>query len=503
MKSLLARGAIWIAATRALINLIGFFSTLLLARLLLPEDFGLVAIANTVILIMTSVTEISLASALVQHRDPTEDHYHTAFTLGVMRALLLAAITAALAWPIAALYGDDRLIALMLAFAVASAIGAFNNPKLAQLTRALVFRQEFVLGISSKLLGFIGAAIVAIVWRSYWALVVGTLVSQLSNLIISYALVRYRPRFSLGKARELLSFSVWLTLSQVVSTLNYRFDTLFLGMFVGKTSLGHYSFGDNLANMVTREATSPVANTLFPAFARITDDLHRMRAAYFKAQGVLFAIALPVGVGFAMIAEPLILLVLGEKWRGAIFVVQVVAAFAGLGTISAAYMPLALALGKTQALFNRDFFSFVTRIPIVTLGLWMGGLTGFVLARIVTGLIGVYLNMTLIRSLIGVELRAQIMANARPMFAGLAMVVILLVCHLAMGSLQTSTVTTQLLGLALQITLGGACYALAMWILWVLAGRPEGVEGEVAAILTRILHKSAPASSAPVTFEKS
>lgn len=503
MKSLLARGAIWIAATRALINLIGFFSTLLLARLLLPEDFGLVAIANTVILIVTSVTEISLASALVQHRDPTEDHYHTAFTLGALRAALVAAIIAALAWPIAALYGDDRLIGLILALAAASALGGFNNPKLVQLTRALVFRQEFVLGISSKLLGFIGAAVVAIVWHSYWALVVGSLVSQLSNLIVSYTLVRYRPRFSLGKARELLSFSVWLTLSQVVSTLNYRFDTLFLGMFVGKASLGHYSFGDNLANLVTREATSPVANTLFPAFARITDDIGRMRAAYFKAQGVLFAIALPVGVGFAMIAEPLVLLALGEKWRGAIFVVQVVAASAGVGAISAAYMPLALALGKTQSIFNRDFFSFVTRIPIVTLGLWMGGLTGFVLARIVTGLIGNYLNMTLIRSLIGVGLRAQITANVRPMFAVLVMVMILFVCQLGMGDLQTSTTATQLLGLAIQIALGGTGYALAMWILWVMGGRPGGVEGEVAAVLTRILHKSAPASQAPVTFEKS
>lgn len=500
MKNLLARGAVWIAATRTVINLIGFCSTLLLARLLLPEDFGLVAIANTVILILTSVTEISLTSALVQHKDPSDDHYDTAFTLGAIRALILAAVAALLAWPIASAYGDERLVALILAFAAASALGGFNNPKLAQFTRALIFHQEFILGLSAKLLGFIGAAIIAIVWHSYWALLVGSLVSQLSNLIVSYALVRYKPRLSLGKAREILSFSVWLTLSQVVTTLNYRFDTLFLGMFVGKTPLGHYSFGDNLANMVTREATSPVANTLFPAFARLTDNIDRMRSAYFKSQGVLFAIAFPIGAGFAMVAEPLILLTVGEKWRGAIFVVQIIAATTGWSAISATYMPLAMAMGQTRAVFNRDLISFATRIPILVLGLWAGGLVGFVYARVIAATIGVVLNMLLIRSLISVNVRRQFSANIRPIIAAGAMVLILLVVRQQMAVFQTTT-TMQLLGLALQVALGGAVYVLATWAAWTVWGRPDGVESEIAAVIARITKRASATTQATATSE--
>jgi lipopolysaccharide exporter len=488
MKNLLARGAIWIAATRIAINLIGFCSTLLLARMLLPEDFGLVAIANTVILILASVTEISLTSALVQHKDPTDDHYDTAFTLGAIRAFILAAIAALLSWPIAEAYGDHRLVALILAFAAASALGGFNNPKLAQFTRALIFHQEFILGISAKLLGFIGAAIIAIIWHSYWALLVGSLVSQISNLIVSYVLVRYRPRLSLGKAREILSFSVWLTLSQIVITLNYRFDTLFLGMFVGKTSLGHYSFGDNLANMVTREATSPVANTLFPAFARLTDDIDRMRSAYFKSQGALFAISFPIGVGFAMIAEPLILLTVGEKWREAVFVIQVIAATTGWSAISATYLPLAMALGQTRAVFNRDVMSFASRIPILVFGLWAGGLVGFVYARVIAATIGVILNMVLIRSLINIDLRRQFIANMRPIFAAAMMVLVLLAARQQMAVVQTTTIM-QMLGLAIQVALGGMTYALATWGFWVALGRPDGVESEVAAVISRMTGK--------------
>lgn len=485
MKSALALGAIWITATRGAINFIGFFSTLLLARLLLPEDFGLVAIATTIIAIMTSVTEIALSSALLQHQNPTDEHYHTAWTLGLLRAIFISMITALLAWPLAALYGDERLIGLILTLAAASAMSGVANPKVVELTRALVFRQEFVLGVSNKLIAFLVSAVVAIVWHSYWALVAGQIVAQISSVLISYTIVQYRPRFMLSKCRELLSFSIWLTFSQILNTLNYRFDTLFIGYFLGTAKLGIYSYADSLANMVTREATSPLANTLFPAFARLNGDPVRLQAAFFKAQGLLFAIALPVGVGFAMIAEPLILLALGEKWRGAIIVVQVVSSASGVASIGATYMPLALALGKTQDVFNRDLFSFLVRVPILTMGLMFDGLRGFLIARILTGVIGLGMNMTMIRALIGVGLRTQMLANLRPFIAIAVMILALLVYrtagpafpHLGAGSLTS---------LLIEVCLAGAVYILVLLGSWRIAGRPEGVEREFIRIIVAV-----------------
>lgn len=489
MKSALARGAVWITATRGAINVIGFFSALLLARLLLPEDFGLVAIATTMIAIMTSVTEISLSSALLQHKDPSEEHYHTAWTLGLLRALIVSMITAALAWPLAALYGDERLVGLILALSATSALGGIANPKVIELTRALVFRQEFILGVSNKLIAFLVSAVIAVVWHSYWALVAGQIVAQVSSVLISYALVRYRPRFALSKTRELLSFSVWLTFSQILTTLNYRFDTLFIGYFLGNAKLGIYSYGDNLANMVTREATSPIANTLFPAFSRMADDPDRLRAAYFKAQGLLFAIALPVGVGFAMIAEPLILLALGEKWRGAIFIVQVIASSTGAWSVGATYFPLALALGKTESVFNRDLCSFLLRVPILATGYLFGGLTGFVVARLATGGLGLVLNMTLIRSLIGLGLRAQFLAQWRPAFAALVMVGALLAYRLV-NPLPINSEFAAVRDLGIEIGLAGTIYVFTLWLSWRVSGRPSGVEAEAFNLISRYLSVS-------------
>ena len=112
IRDRLTKGAAWLAATRLVVNLAAFANTLLLARLLIPADFGLVALATTVSTIISSVTELSLASALVQHKDPNEDHYHTAWTLNALRGGLISIVIAAIAVPTARIYGDTRLVAI-------------------------------------------------------------------------------------------------------------------------------------------------------------------------------------------------------------------------------------------------------------------------------------------------------------------------------------------------------------------------------------------------------
>ena len=136
-KSYLLKGAFWIAVTRVIVGLTGTASTIVLARLLVPEDFGLVAIASAAAAIFAAISELSLSQALIQHEDPEEDHYHTAWSLNALRGLLLALVIAALGWPAAEAYGDPRLLGIMLGFALANLIGGFVNPKLAMFERRL------------------------------------------------------------------------------------------------------------------------------------------------------------------------------------------------------------------------------------------------------------------------------------------------------------------------------------------------------------------------------
>ena len=482
MKGQLARGVAWIAATRASVSLIGVVSTVVLARLLLPQDFGLVAVATTVMAIVSSVTDISLSSALTQHSEPGEAHYDTAFTLNLIRSVGVTLVTGALAWPVAKIYNDPRLFNLIVVLAVISGTIGLTNPKMVIFWRALVFWQEFAIGVSQKALGFVAALVVALVYQSYWALVVGAVVSQAVSVLLSYVLIPYRPRFDLSKSGELVSFSIWLTMCQMISTLSYRFDNLFVGYFFGSKLVGFYSYADNMATIVTREVSSPAANTFFPAYARLKDETNRLRAAHARTQSLLFAVALPVGCGFAMVARPLVHLALGDKWLPAIFIMQVIATVSAIQTLGTTEYPLALALGQTSQLFYLELKKFVVRLPILAVGLAMGGFAGVVMARVAAGGILLWLNLAMIQRLLGKPISEQITSNTRPLVAVGGMAIVLATWQAFMS--PPSAWPWEVADLTAQIVLGAMTYCLVTCFAWFLFGRPQGVEQEALAMLS-------------------
>lgn len=482
MKDKLARGVVWVSAARALINLIGLASTLLLARLLMPEDFGLVAIAMTFVTIVGSVTELSLSAALVQHDEPSEAHYDTAFTLSAARSMLLGMTVAALAWPVGSLYGDMRLFPVLLVIAASISITGFGNPRMVIFTRRLEFWQDFAFGVSGKLVGFLVAVGVAYFYRSYWALVISTVVVQLQGLALSYAFLPRRPRFSLFGWRDLMGFSVWVSLSQAVSTLNWRSDSLFIGYFLGPQPLGYYTFGDNLASMPTREATAPIAQTLFPAFSRLQGDRPRLRQAYQRSQAMLCAAALPVGFGFAILAEPLVLLTVGPKWLPAVIVIQVLSSVFATHSLASSVHPLAMALGETRLMFRRELFFFLVRLPMIIAGLVMGGLIGVIIARCISGIFFLLVNMMLVQRLIQLSIIEQLRANLRSFVAVGVMCAVLAAAQLILRENEVG----QFVRIGAQIMVGCLTYFTALFGLWLAVGKPPGPETELTNVVSRL-----------------
>src|SRR3954451_21590482 len=229
----LIKGSAWLSASRAIVNALSLLSTIFLARLLVPDDFGVVSLATTMLLIVQSVTELSLSMALVRHEAPTQSHFDAAWTLNALRGLVLGVVFAAAGTPVAGLYHDERLVGVMAALGASVFLGGLTNPRSIMLQRDLIFWQEFVLNVAQKLAGFLVSIAIAYYYRSYWALVIGTLAMQLTNVLVSYTILPYRPRVSFAHLKELMSFSIWLTGGQIVNTLNWRFDYLLIGRALG------------------------------------------------------------------------------------------------------------------------------------------------------------------------------------------------------------------------------------------------------------------------------
>ena len=487
-RKTLTKGASWIGSSRLIANAIGLVSTLVLARLLMPEDFGLVAIAESVFGLVGALTELMLANSLIQHRRPRAYHYHTAWTLNLARAALLAAMMALIGFPFALVYGDDRFVGLFLVLAGATLIGGLENPTLVIMWRKLIFWQDFVLNVSSKLVGFLVAVAIAYFFRSYWALVIGALAAQATRVAASYVIRPYRPRFSLRGHRDLLSFSVWLTLSNGIQTANWRLDPLLLGLFVPSASVGHFSVGNRLAYLPVKEGLGPLRSLFFPAFSRMQDDMHRLRHAYLNGQGMVALVAMPVGFGFALIAAPMIELALGRNWLPAVPVIQIFAAMSAIQACESV-QPLAMALDRTHLVFRRDVQVFLVRIPLVLAGLALGAasgagaLMGIVIGAAAGSLVLFVLSLRLVTALSGLSIARQLSVAVRPLLAALVMSagLMLVTSEPALRAALDGPLTE----IAFSIGAGGILYVAAISLFWIASGRRDGAESAILGLAHR------------------
>lgn len=479
----LIKGTAWIGGARLLINVLAVLSTFVLARMLTPADFGLVATAMAILVILTGFTEISLSEAIIRLEDPTDAHLDTAWTLNGLRGAVLCAVTAALAFPIADWFDDPRLVWIMYALGLSLLISGLVNPRIVLARRNLIFWQEFMISVGQKLAGFVVAVTIAIIYQSYWALVIGALATQLGNVVLSYVFMPYLPKPSFRHTGELFAFSGWLSAGTIVNTLNWRFDHVLVAKLLGGGALGLYSMGGNLAQMATREITAPLNQTIYPGFANVRDDSARLASAYQRSQSILSAVSLPAGVGVAIIAEPLVRLAMGEKWLPVVIIIQLLAPVFAFQTFGSLARPLGMALGQTKRLFLRDLQLLIIRVPIIVFGALAGGLIGVVIARIAAGLLSACINMMLVGGFIGLGVVEQLKANFRTVLAIAAMAAVGVGMQAAWGT------RTGQLDLMLNIlSTAGLCagtYVATMALAWKAAGMPNGPEAELLGIMRK------------------
>lgn len=485
VKAHVARGAMALGATRIVTNLASTGALIVLARLLTPDDFGVVAIGTMILGIIVALTELSLGSALIQRSEVTQDHVDTAWTMAALRALAITGGFALAAWPLALLYGDMRLAPVFLVSGATGALTGLVNPRVALQTKAMRFGPSLVLQLMQKLSGLAISIGLALATHSYWAIVAGNALGALLSTGLSYILVPYRPRFTLSRSADLMHFSGWMFVSQVANVVTWRFDQLVIGLFLPRAQLGAYSVADSLSAIPSRETTTPIVQALFPGFSRMQDDNSRLRKAYLTAQGAIGLVALPAGFGLGVLADPVVRLALGERWLMAIPLVEVLAFTYAIQTMTTGARPLAMALGDTRALFVRDMVGLVLRVAFVTAGLALAGLTGMLWGRAIVTVIGLFISFALVRKVLGLSIGAQVWLHRRTLIAVGAMAGAVsagdkaLMAHGA-GALER---------LALLVPAGGLAFCTALATLWMLEGRKAGAETEVFTLARNTLRR--------------
>lgn len=479
------KGAVLMSATRTFNNILSLISTLILARLLMPSDFGLVAFAVTILAIIMALSGGSFSDAIVYFEKPESTHYHTVWTLNALKALFAAVLSCAISWLISFFYEDKRLMYTIIVLSIGTIVTGFENPKAIRATKDLVFWQQVTIQLVQRIVSFLLAITIAFYFQSYWALIIGTISGQICGILVSYVVAPYVPKFCLKHKIEIIRFAGWLNLSHAINALNWNFDNLLIGTFLGKTELGYYTVGNNLAIIPSRETIAPLTSTLYPAFSNLVNEPERLARAYQKAQSMVMAIALPAGVGVALVAEPLVVLTMGEKWLPSVFLIQVLSSVFALQTMGSLAQPLAMAAGKTRLLFVRDFQSFIGRIPTVFFGMYLGGLSGIVYARALFGIASILLNILIVRRITNLGIFDQLSPAFRPLVSVFLMVIavhgiewLIFYLNSPIGPLGRLIIST---------TVGAFIYVLTMTLLWLAMGRPNGPEGTIKRSILQLI----------------
>lgn len=469
----IAIGSAIMVAKRWSVRLLSLVSTMILARMLLPAEFGLLALALSFSMLFEVLAEFNFDLALIRKTELDDNHYHTAWTLNVLGNTTIALALAAAAPLLAALAKAPDATLVLQVIALCFFFDGLHNIGMVAWRRQLTFSKEFHLEFWRKLL----EVAVAVGWAWYsptvWALVAGMVAGRFSGLLLSYLLHPFRPRFCLQHWRELAGFSGWAMAFNLAMTIAQRTDHFIISRVQGLTGVGLYSNAQMLAALPTVELVMPISRALFPGFSSMLHEPARLRDTYLQALTGLLLLALPMAVGLAFVADAAVRILLGPQWLSAAPLVQVLALVQMVSLSAASSVPLLMALGRMRGLFLRALAAVVYRPVLIYFALQWQGLTGLPWAILLVLLIQVTVDSWLIRRSLQFSAGYWWQRTWRP-YAAVGVMALALWLLLPTTPVQGIAEAFGRLLLAAVIAL--PTYLLAVVALWRVAGCPAGLE---------------------------
>jgi lipopolysaccharide exporter len=295
-------------------KLVGLLSTLILARVLAPEDFGLVAIAALIASFLNTFSNTGTTSYIIRARRPSRSLLNTAFSINVSIRIILAAILVALTPLLAEYYGDKKLANLLYVYAIIIIVESLTNPAESLLRRRQSYSAIVKVTVIVKVISASIAVTIALVYENYWALVVGTFFSTILQVIGSYIIYPYFPKLEFRNAREQWSFSGWLIPQSILGFLRTQFDTFLASSQFGQSTLGSYNTMKYMAFIPSFNLITPLTTPLLAQLAPLRDNKLHFTLRFNVATLVTMIISAPTGVFLYYYAEPLIFLLMGDQW---------------------------------------------------------------------------------------------------------------------------------------------------------------------------------------------
>lgn len=356
-------GLSWIGLLRGTTRVVMILRTAYLARILNPAQFGFFGIATLVLAFLEILTETGINIFLIQEKKDVKDYLNAAWVISIIRGVLLMVAILVLTPLILLFFKSPEALPLILFISLVPLIRGFINPAIVTFQKELYFKKEFYLRLAIYLIDSLVVVLVAATTKSAMSFVWGLVIGALCEVILSFVFIKPRPRlaFEIPKIKHIVGRGKWVTLIGIFSYIAQEGDNVVVGRILGASPLGIYQMAYKFSTLPLSEITDVANKVVFPVYAKIADSKERLLKAFIKIFSISTALALIFGMLLYILADPIVHLLLGDKWLSVIPIIKVLSFYGVLRAIFGTFSPVFLAVGK------QDFVARMTFIRVVTL----------------------------------------------------------------------------------------------------------------------------------------
>lgn len=325
----ITRGLSWVLLQKGSLQGISLITTIILARLLTPSDFGLVALTAIFIQFSHFFIDQGMGAAVVQRKDLSPEHINAVFWINIGMSMILLLAGYFLAVPISWMFNEPAFVTIFRVLLLNLPLSAVNLVQRSLIQRNMDFRSLTTPTMISVALGAIIGIAMALSGMGVWSLVAQSLVINAATIPLYWYFSKWRPKmsFSIVHAREIFSFSAYVMCTSLLYLVNKKVDQLLIGFFLGTTALGIYSIALRLAENIDNTVNQVVGTVFFPVMSNKQENLEAFHDVLHKAFRVVGVITFPVYVGLSLVAADLLPLLYGAKWIEGVPVMQVISFF--------------------------------------------------------------------------------------------------------------------------------------------------------------------------------
>lgn len=380
---------------------IQFIVQIVLARLLLPEDYGLITLVTIFIAFANVFVQSGFNTALIQKKDADEVDFSSVFYLSLFVAALLYVVLFFTSPLIANFYRDPQLITVIRVLSIILFFGAFNSIQNAYVSKNMMFKKLFFSSLTAILVSGIVGVIAAYMGYGVWALVIQQLSNQFMITLILWFTVKWRPRFlfSFKRVKVLFAYGWKLLASALLNTLYMDIRTLIIARIYSPAILGFYNRGKQFPQLIVSNIDGSIQSVMLPTLSAHQDDKLRVKDMVRRSIVTSSFIMLPMMVGLAVVAEPLVKILLTDKWLPSVPFLQIFCASYTLMPIHTANLQAINALGRSDIFLRLEITKKVIELIILGISIPFGVYAmawGALLSSVISTFVNAYPNLRLL-----------------------------------------------------------------------------------------------------------